>query len=129
MQKPDLGHPRDVIEVPAVSVPHPGASYNPPVQAHEALLMEAYKIEQRRQEEVDRLREAQQKIEQARAFAANDITEGIPAGMVIDEIKDDGETITNTPAVVPKRLPTKKTKQQITRMAKQKAEVRLEDDS
>ncbi|KAG8216204.1 ribosome biogenesis protein Nop53/GLTSCR2 [Butyriboletus roseoflavus] len=71
IKKPDLGHPRDVIDVPAVSIPHPGASYNPPVQAHEALLIEAYKIEQRRQEEVDRLREAQNKIEQARVFASN----------------------------------------------------------
>ncbi|KAH0831325.1 P60-like protein [Lanmaoa asiatica] len=122
IKKPDLGHPRDVIDVPAVSVPHPGASYNPPVQAHEALLMEAYKVEQHRQEEAERILEAQKKIEQARTFAANDVTEGIPAGMIIDEIKDDGEAITNTLAVVPKRLPARKTKQQFTRMAKQKAE-------
>lgn len=115
--------------MPAVSVPHPGTSYNPPVQAHEELLMEAYKIEQRRQEEADRLREAQQKIEQARAFAANNTTEGVPAGMVIDDIKDAGETIANTPAVVPKRLPMRKTKQQIARRVKQKAEVRLENHS
>lgn len=90
--------------------------------------MEAYEVEQRRQEEADRLWEVQQKIEQARAFAASDIMEGVPAGMVIDEIKDDGEIIANTPAVVPKRLPMKKTKQQVTRMAKQRAEVHLEDD-
>lgn len=117
-----------MIDVPAVSVPHPGASYNPPVQAHEELLMEAYKMEQRRQEEADRLLEARKKIEQAQAFAANDATEGIPAGMVIDEIQDDGEMDTNTPAVVPKRLPARKTKQQRARMVKQKAEVRLGDD-
>lgn len=114
-----------MIDVPAVSIPPPGASYNPPVQAHEALLMEAYKIEQRRQEEADRLRETQKKIEQARAFAARDVTEGVPAGMVIDEIKDDGETIINADAVVPKRLPTRKTRQQLTRIAKQRAEVHL----
>jgi hypothetical protein len=47
--------------------------------------------------------------------------------MVIDEIKEDGETFTNTPAVVPKRLGAKKTKQQRARKAKQKAEVRLEE--
>ncbi|KAI9567611.1 P60-like protein [Boletus coccyginus] len=122
IKKPDVDHPRDVIDVPAVSVPHPGASYNPPVQAHEELLMEAYKVEKRRQEEADRLLESRKKIEQARAFAANAVTEGVPTGMVIDEIKDDKETIVNTPAVVPKRLPAKKTKQQRTRMAKQKAE-------
>ncbi|KAF8551848.1 P60-like protein [Imleria badia] len=122
VKKPDLGHPRDVIDVPAVSVPHPGASYNPPVQAHEELLMEAYKAERRRQQEADRLLEARKKIEQALTFDASDAAEGVAVGMVIDEIKDDGETITNTPTVVPKRLPAKKTKQQRARMAKQKAE-------
>lgn len=112
--------------MPAVSIPHAGASYNPPVQAHEELLMEAYKAEQRRQDEADRLRESQKKIEQARAFTQNDVVDGVPAGMIIDEIKDDGETVANTPIVVPKRLPPRKTKQQRARMAKQKAEVRFE---
>ena len=116
-----------MIDVPAVSVPHPGASYNPPVQAHEELLMEAYRVEQRRQEEADRLLEAREKIESARAFAANDVTEGIPAGMVIDEIKDDGVAIADTPPVVSKRLGTRKTKQQRARKAKQKAEVRFKE--
>ncbi|KAF8126797.1 hypothetical protein EV363DRAFT_1452822 [Boletus edulis] len=73
IKRPDIDHPRNVIDVPAVSVPHSN-------------------------------------------------TEGVPAGMVIDQIKDDEETVANTPAVVPKRLPTKKTKQQRTRIAKQKAE-------
>ena len=116
-----------MIDVPAVSVPHPGASYNPPVQAHEELLMEAYKIEQRRQEDADRLLEARKKIEGARAFAANEVMEGVPAGMVIDEIKDDGETIAHTPAVVPKRVGARKTKQQRARKAKQKEEVRFDE--
>ena len=72
--------------------------------------MEAYKIEQRRQEDADRLLEARKKIEGARAFAANEVTEGVPAGMVIDEIKDDGETIANTSAVVHKRVSARRTK-------------------
>ncbi|KAF8126791.1 P60-like protein [Boletus edulis] len=122
IKRPDVDHPRDLIDVPAVPVPHPGASYNPPVHAHEELLMNAYKVEQRKQDEADRLLEARKKIEGACAFAADSNTEGVPAGMVIDQIKDDEETVANTPAVVPKRLPTKKTKQQRTRMAKQKAE-------
>ena len=52
---------------------------------------------------------ARKKIEGARAFAANEVTEGAPAGMVSDEIKDDGETIANTSAVVPKRVGARKT--------------------
>lgn len=114
-----------MIDVPAVSVPHPGASYNPPVQVHEELLMEAYKVGQRRQEEVDRLLEARKKIEEARTFATDDVMEGVPTGMVIDEIEDDEETTINAPAVVPKKPPAKKTKQQRARMAKQRAEVRV----
>jgi len=120
--KPDLGHPRDVIDVPAVSVPHPGASYNPPVQAHEELLMEAYKVEQRKQEEADRLLEAREKMDRARAFAVHAVTEGVPAGMVVDEIKDVGETIAHTTVVVLRRLGVRKTKQQRARKAKQIAE-------
>ena len=54
---------------------------------------------------------ARKKIEGARAFAANEVTEGAPAGMVIDEIKDDGETIANTSAVVHKRVGARRTKQ------------------
>ena len=110
--------------MPAVVVPHAGASYNPPVQAHEELLMEAYQVAQRRQDEADRLLDAQKKIEQAREFAVNDVLEGVPAGMVVDEVKDDAEMALDILAVVPKRVPAKKTKQQRARMARQKAEVR-----
>jgi len=122
IKKPELEHPREVIDVPAVSAPHPGASYNPPVQAHGELLMEAYEVERRRQEEADRLLEAKKKIEQACAFAVDDAMEGVPTGMIVDEIKDDGEMRVDTPAVVAKRAQTKKSKQQRARIAKQKAE-------
>jgi hypothetical protein len=63
----------------------------------------------------------------ARAFAANEVTEGVPTGMVIDEIEDDGETIANTPVVMPKRVGARKTKQQRARKAKQKVEVRFDE--
>ena len=62
----------------------------------------------------------------SRSFAANDVTEGVPTGMIIDEIKD-GETISNTPAVVSETLCARKPKQQRARKAKQKTEVRLEE--
>ncbi|PWZ03590.1 P60-like protein [Testicularia cyperi] len=43
-------------QVPAVDLPHPGASYNPDLESHEALIMEAYEIEKRLedQEQMDR---------------------------------------------------------------------------
>ncbi|KIJ16577.1 hypothetical protein PAXINDRAFT_30674, partial [Paxillus involutus ATCC 200175] len=123
IKKPDLGHPRDIIDVPAVSVPHQGASYNPPVLAHEELLMEAYKAEQRRQEESAKLAALRKKIEQARAFAANDVTEGVPRGMVVDEINDE-EVVTTVDMAVSTKRPMRKTKQQRARMEKQRAEKR-----
>jgi len=89
--------------------------------------METYKVEKQRQEEVDRLLESRKKVKQARTFATNAITEDVPAAMVIEEIKDDGEMIANIPTIVPKRLPARKTKQQCARMAKQKAGIHLGD--
>ncbi|KIK91165.1 hypothetical protein PAXRUDRAFT_643726 [Paxillus rubicundulus Ve08.2h10] len=124
IKKPDLGHPRDMIDVPAVSVPHQGASYNPPVLAHQELLMEAYKAEQRRQEESAKLAAFRKKIEQARAFAANDVTEGVPGGMVVDEINEE-EALTTVDMVVSTKRPARKTKQQRARMEKQRAERAL----
>ncbi|KAF9225057.1 P60-like protein [Gyrodon lividus] len=123
IKKPDLGHPRDIIDVPAVSVPHQGASYNPPVRAHEELLLEVYKVEQRRQEEADKLARLQKKIEQARAFAASDVTEDVPVGMVVDEIMDE-ELATMTDVAVSRKPAPRKTKQQRARMEKQRAEKR-----
>ncbi|KAF9231246.1 P60-like protein [Melanogaster broomeanus] len=98
IKKPDLGHLRDKIDIPAVSVPHQGASYNPP----------AYKVEQRRQEEADKLA----------------VVEGVPAGMVVDEIQDEEEAVITTDAVVSRKQPARKTKQQRARMAKQRGEKR-----
>ena len=47
-QAPKLSTPREIINVPAVEAPHAGASYNPPLEAHQDLLLEAYKVEQQR---------------------------------------------------------------------------------
>jgi nucleolar protein 53 len=84
--------------------------------------MEAYKAEQRRQEESAKLAALRKKIEQARAFAANDVTEGVPRGMVVDEINDE-EVVTTVDMAVSTKRPMRKTKQQRARMEKQRAEV------
>ncbi|KAG2129180.1 P60-like protein [Suillus bovinus] len=111
-ERPELSHPRDVIEVPAVLEPHQGSSYNPPSAARNELIVEACKIERRRQDEADRLAEVRQKVANARALAT-DVTEGLPLGMILDEIPaDDGETIVQHDAVVPKKISARKTKQQ-----------------
>jgi nucleolar protein 53 len=111
IKRPELSHPRDVIEVPAVLEPHQGSSYNPPAAAHDELIMEACRLERRRQEEADRLAEVRRKVADARALATG-VTEGLPLGMTLDEIPTDGEPIIQHDAVVPKKPSTRKTKQQ-----------------
>jgi nucleolar protein 53 len=111
IKRPELFHPRDVIEVPAVLEPHQGSSYNPPAAAHDELIMEACRLERRRQEEADRLAEVRRKVADARALATG-VTEGLPLGMTLDEIPTDGEPIIQHDAVVPKKPSTRKTKQQ-----------------
>ncbi|KAG1725518.1 P60-like protein [Suillus lakei] len=112
IKRPELSHPRDVIEVPAVLEPHQGSSYNPPAAAHDELIMEACRVERRRQEEADRLAEVRRKVADARALATN-VTEGLPLGMTLDEIPaDDCEPVAQHDAVVSKKPSARKTKQQ-----------------
>jgi len=105
--------------------PHQGSSYNPPAAAHEELIIEACKIERRRQEEADRLAEVRRKVAEARARAQN-ATEGLPLGMTLDEIpKDDDEPATEQDAVVPKKPSAPKTKQQRAKALRLRAEVKF----
>ncbi|KAL4072336.1 P60-like protein [Scleroderma citrinum] len=123
IKKPEISHPRDIIDVPAVLVPPQGASYNPAVQAHGELLLEAYQVEKRKQDEADRLAEYRKQIDQARQTSFGDVADDVPPGMIVDEIQEDAdEPIPTDEAVVPRRPLARKTKQQRTRMLKQKAE-------
>lgn len=123
IKKPETNHPRDAIDVPAVPVPPQGASYNPPVQAHEQLLLEAYQIEKRKQDEADRLAEYREQIDGAQQNSPGCIVDGVPPGMTVDEILEDvDEPAPTDTAVVPPRASARKTKQQRTRILKQKAE-------
>ncbi|KAH7883124.1 P60-like protein [Phlebopus sp. FC_14] len=122
IKKPELAHPRHSIDVPAVSIPHQGTSYNPPVQAHEELVLEAYKVEKRREEEAHKLAEYRRRIEQAWKNVINDVPQGVAPGMVIDLTGDDQEPVTTSVAVVSEKPPARKTKQQRARLARQRAE-------
>ncbi|KAI6126491.1 P60-like protein [Pisolithus sp. B1] len=83
VKKPATDHPRDIINAPAVSLPPEGASYNPPVHAHNDLVLEAYAVEKRKQSEVHNLASYREKIEQAKENASN--AEDVPAGMSVDD--------------------------------------------
>jgi nucleolar protein 53 len=103
--------------------PHQGSSYNPPAAAHEELIIEACKVERRRQEEADRMAEVRRKVAEARARAPN-VTDGLPLGMTLDEIpQDDGEPDPEQDAVVPKKPSAPKTKQQRAKALRLRAEV------
>ncbi|KAI6120145.1 P60-like protein [Pisolithus croceorrhizus] len=125
VKKPATDHPRDIINAPAVSLPPEGASYNPPVHAHNDLVLEAYAVEKRKQSEVHNLASYREKIEQAKENASN--AEDVPAGMSVDDgtandaVEEKEEELTGD-AVMHRRKMVKKTKQQRAKMMKLRAD-------
>ena len=98
-----------MIEVPAVSAPHQGASYNPPAEAHQVLLHAAHEVEVEELKNVDEGRDVHERITRARQLG--DITQdGLPPGMTLHECEEEEEGETATSLVKP--APGRKTKQQ-----------------
>ncbi|KAL1670142.1 ribosome biogenesis protein Nop53/GLTSCR2 [Schizophyllum commune] len=149
VKAPKLSTPREIINVPAVEAPHAGASYNPPLEAHQDLLLEAYKVEQQRiaDEEkyvapntllppllhfpgdhcilipLPRFADVKARLQAARENApAYDPTSR--PGMLVPPIVDDEEEEADNQDSIPRPAPTRKTKQQRAKQAKLKAEVR-----
>lgn len=109
---PKLPHPKQGIEVPAVVEPHQGTSYNPPVDAHQELLLTAHEKEEKRLQEEERLAEIKQKISKLSQDDDGDMN--VAPGMKLDEVeeeeKEDKEE--ETSVIPPKKAPERKTKQQ-----------------
>jgi nucleolar protein 53 len=118
-----LAHPKDVIELAAVTEPHQGTSYNPVADAHQELLLKAHEIEERRVKEQNRLAEVKQKIEQARVEEPGHVDEGCASGMVIDRIQVDEDDHDTEVVREPKKATARKTKAQRNKAAKLLAEV------
>ena len=98
-----------MIELPAVPIPHQGASYNPPAKAHQDLLRAAHKVEEEEVKGADKGRDVQEMMSKARRLG--DVTqEGLPPGMSLDEVEEEEEGEMVTPLVKP--APSRKTKQQ-----------------
>jgi len=107
-----------VIDLPAISTPHQGASYNPPAEAHQDLLRAAHEVEEETKD-VDEGRDVHQRMTQARQLG--DVTqEGLPPGMTLHEVEEEEEEETVAPLVKP--APARKTKQQ-----RRKAQRALEE--
>lgn len=125
IQAPATTRVRDQIAIPAVSEPHPGISYNPPVNAHQELIAHAAAEEEKRLKEQDNLAKVKIKMEEARLENSDAIgtSRGAP-GMKIDEPLDEDvkEEEADNAIVKPLSL-QRKTKAQRNREAKLLSEV------
>lgn len=111
VKTPSHSHPRQDISIPAVPEPHQGTSYNPPVDAHQELLLQACAMEEKRVKDVEKLAEVKSRIENARTHVQEQ--EGLPPGMKLDNLaggEEEGKSDSNL--AVPKKNPERKTKQQ-----------------
>lgn len=121
-QAPVYTKPRDLIEVPAVVEPHLGTSYNPPVHAHQELLLKAHEIEEKRVLEAAKQAVVKKRMEQARVDAnAEDIG---ALGMTLDAPTADTIDVEEDATIsFAKAMPERKTKQQRRKAEKALAEV------
>lgn len=125
-QRPEHPHPRDIIQLPAISEPHQGTSYNPSVEAHTELILKASEAEVKRAKEVDRMMEVKNRIGRAVVGKAAWEEDGVE-GMIVDDGVDGAADLegvegdVETPIM--KKIPERKTKQQKAKAARLRAEV------
>ncbi|KAJ7578394.1 ribosome biogenesis protein Nop53/GLTSCR2 [Mycena floridula] len=113
--------PRHAIDAPAIAEPHQGTSYNPPVNAHQELLLKAHEIEEKRVNDAAKMAEFKAKIDSA--WHVPQDPPGVPPGMRVDVVPaqdlDEEEE-----EVIAKPMPERKTKQQRRKAARVLAEKR-----
>lgn len=119
---PSTSHPRSMIELPAISTPHQGTSYNPPAEAHHDLLRSAHEVEEEAMKGADKGQDVRERIMQARQ--QDHVTEeGLPPGMALHGVNEDEEEEPVTALVKP--APVRKTKQQRRKVKRVVEEVRF----
>ncbi|KAG8806670.1 hypothetical protein FRC17_004873 [Serendipita sp. 399] len=102
------------ISVPAVSQPHQGTSYNPPLNDYKQLLSTAHQVEEKRVAKEQKLDTMKQRMESAR----REVTErdaGLAEGMVLDEPdeeSDDSVSLQEESVMPSQTLPKRKTQKQ-----------------
>ncbi|KAF9006987.1 ribosome biogenesis protein Nop53/GLTSCR2 [Cyathus striatus] len=90
VKPPPTKHIRELIQVPAIVEPHQGTSYNPPVEAHQELLLQAVAAERKRLEEVERDAQVKRKMENARHLQQADGGDVAP-GMKLDSLNEEAD--------------------------------------
>lgn len=103
--------------------PHQGTSYNPPVAAHQELLLQAHEAEERRIREAARLAEVKEKMEDARREVEVPdlaVASGMKVSVAGADEEDSAEEEEELPA---KKMPPRKTQAQRRKAARLLAEV------
>jgi hypothetical protein len=123
VQPPTVKYARDIIQVPAIVEPHQGTSYNPPVEAHQELILKAYEAEEKRLREAEKLAEVKKKMEEAHAVEPRE--EGLAAGMKLAEkvLVEEDEAEEGEEVRVVKSVPDRKTQSQKNKAKRLLAEV------
>jgi nucleolar protein 53 len=105
---------RDLISAPAISSPHQGASYNPPIDAYKELLHDAVKIEEKKEAEAKKYEAIKATMDSARR-TVHGYDVPVAEGMIIDIPGDDAsqeEADLQAESVVPNKVTRRKTQQQ-----------------
>jgi nucleolar protein 53 len=127
MQPPDTFHPHRFIELPAVTHPHQGTSYNPLETAHKELLLTAHETELRREAEAAKFEGVKERIHASRRTVNEDTGDGAP-GMLLDTVSSAVEVENNAEdpqasVVLASKVSTRKTQKQRRKAAQILAEV------
>jgi nucleolar protein 53 len=131
-QPPVLFQPRDLINVPAIVEPHQGTSYNPPVDAHQELLLKAAAVEEKRLKGVEKLAAVKAKMDSALretdglnnlGAAGMTVTAQIDSENAREEEREEGEEGDGQGSSLPRNFANRKTKAQKNKAARNLAEV------
>ena len=118
-----------MINVPAIVEPHQGTSYNPPVDAHQELLLKAAAVEEKRLKSVEKLAAVKAKIDAQGTDGLNDFG---AAGMTVaaqtdseNAREEEAEEGDDQALSLSRKFANRKTKAQKNKAARVIAEVRL----
>jgi len=105
---------RDLITAPAVSSPHQGTSYNPPIDAYKELLRDAIEMEEKKEVEAKKYDAIKATMDSARrTIHGYDVP--VAEGMILDVPGDEigqKEAEPQEEFTVPHKVPERKTRQQ-----------------
>jgi nucleolar protein 53 len=119
-----------LIDVPAIVEPHQGTSYNPPVDAHQELLLKAAAVEEKRLKGLEKLAAVKAKMDSA-LREPDGLDNSGAAGMIVtaqidseNAREEEVEEADGQDSSLPKIIANRKSKAQKNKAARVQAEVR-----